>query len=63
MKLLWAVCARAGNSSGLIGSLSPALHREGRLALAVNIGVYAVVFCRPGALGKVLGGSPDSPPG
>lgn len=62
VKLLWAVCARAGNSRGITGPLSLALHGEGGLALAVNVWVGAVVFSRSGAHGEIFGGSSDLPP-
>lgn len=62
MKLLWAVRAGAGNSRGIVRPLSPALHGEGGLALAVNVWVDAVVFCRSGAHGEVFRGSSDLPP-
>lgn len=52
--LLWAVSAGPGNSRGIIGPLSPALHGEGGLALEVNVRVDGVVFCRSGAHGEVF---------
>lgn len=60
MKPLWAVCSRAGSSRGINGPLSPALHGEGGLTLAVNVRVRAVSWS--GALGEVLRGSSDLPP-
>lgn len=62
MKLLRAVCARAGNSRGVTGPLGPALHGEGGLPLAVNIRVGGVVLSRSGAHGEIFGGRADLPP-
>lgn len=52
--LLWAVRAGPGNSRGITGPLSPALHGEGGLALEVNVRVDGVVFCRTRAHGEVF---------
>lgn len=62
VKLLRAVRARTGNSRGIIRLLSPALHGEGGLALAVDVRVDGAVFRRPRAHGEVFGRSSDLPP-
>ena len=61
VKLLRAVRSRAGNGGRITGPLGSALHREGGLALAVNVWVGAVVFSWSRAHGEILRGRADLP--
>lgn len=62
-ELLWAVGPGARIHDGVTGPLSPTLHGERGLALVVNVRVGAVVPGRSRALGEVLRGTSDPPPG
>lgn len=62
-ELLWAVGTGARIHEGITGPLSPTLHGERGLALVVNVRVGAVVPGRSRALGEVLRGTSDVPPG
>lgn len=61
VKFLRAVSARAGDGSRVTGLLSPALHGERGLAMAVDIWVGAVVFSWPGGHGEILRWSTNLP--
>lgn len=59
---LWTVWAWTRVVRGITGPLRPALHGEGRLALAVNVRIDAAVHCRSGGLGQVVRWRSDFPP-